>query len=165
MATADDLRGIAEVIVSSWRSAYPGLLPDRVLDELDVDARHAHLVRKQSEEVKGRSMIVAYEGDEAVGTIWVGPEHNDTDTDVGEVYAIYVIESRWDTGVGYALMQRGLDELRSHGFTSAVLWVIEGNERARRFYERTGWVADTAIKLEEWGDFQIQEARYAFSPL
>lgn len=110
-------------------------------------------------------MIVAYDGPEAIGTIWVGPEQSDIDGAVGEVFAIYVVESRWSTGVGYALMLRGLEELRRHGFTSALLWVIDGNERARRFYERTGWVADSAIKLEEWGDFQIQEARYLFSPL
>ena len=40
-ATADDARAIAEVHVASWRWAYRGQVPDRILDELSVDEREA----------------------------------------------------------------------------------------------------------------------------
>jgi hypothetical protein len=32
-----------------------------------------------------------------------------------------------------------LDRLRARGFTSAGLWILDGNQRAWRFYHRHGW--------------------------
>lgn len=42
---------------------------------------------------------------------------------------------------------------------AACLWVLAGNGRARRFYERQGWSADGATRLlDGWGN--PAEARY-----
>lgn len=35
--------------------------------------------------------------------------------------------------------------LAANGFRSVVLWVLAGNRRARRFYERHGWRADGGV--------------------
>jgi hypothetical protein len=35
------------------------------------------------------------------------------------------------------------------GFTDALLWVLDGNDRAVRFYEGEGWSADGATRVEE----------------
>ena len=37
-ADAADARGIAEVKVESWRATYAGVVPQTVLDSMDVDA-------------------------------------------------------------------------------------------------------------------------------
>jgi len=34
-----------------------------------------------------------------------------------------------------------LEFLRDEGFTSATLWVLRDNPRARAFYEKAGWLA------------------------
>ena len=163
---ADDLTGVAGVLIDSWRAAYRDIVPAELLTSQTVEGRRAHLERKLREGIARRTMLVAYDRSEAVGTIWVGPEQGaDRDTLVGEVYAIYVVEREWHAGVGKALMERGIAELRNNGFTSAVLWVLHNNEMAQRFYERNGWRRTSAIKLEEWGTFQLQELRYVFSPL
>jgi ribosomal protein S18 acetylase RimI-like enzyme len=41
--------------------------------------------------------------------------------------------------VGRALLERGEESLRRSGFSAALLWVLDGNERAIRFYEAAGW--------------------------
>ena len=40
------------------------------------------------------------------------------------------------------------------------LWVVEGNARARRFYEREGWAPDGAAKEDEFGGQVVREVRY-----
>jgi hypothetical protein len=40
------------------------------------------------------------------------------------------------------------------------LWVLDANERARRFYERTGWAPDGADLTDDSRGFTIREVRY-----
>ncbi len=56
-----------------------------------------------------------------------------------ELYALYVAPAYWSTGAGRALMGRVLEEARAEGYPRIVLWVLEQNARARRFYERAGF--------------------------
>ena len=54
----------------------------------------------------------------------------------GELGRLHVHPDHWHEGVGRALH----DAAAAAGATT--LWVIDANERARRFYERNGWVLD-----------------------
>ena len=78
---------------------------------------------------------------------------------------MYVTPSRWRAGIGAALMDRCLDELRAEGFESAVLWVLHNNEAAQRFYEQQGWIRDSAIKLEESGASSSRRSATLFATL
>ena len=53
------------------------------------------------------------------------------------------------------------EELERRGFRNATLWVLASNDRARRFYEREGWEADGATKVDEFGTVEMREVRYA----
>ena len=50
----------------------------------------------------------------------------------------------WGRHFGFALHERVIGILTDAGCATAVLWVHPGNERARRFYEKAGWVDDGA---------------------
>ena len=54
-----------------------------------------------------------------------------------------------------------LDALEHLG-DSAVLWVLEPNERARRFYERGGWAFDGTTRDELIGGVPTHQLRYAY---
>jgi hypothetical protein len=41
-----------------------------------------------------------------------------------------------------------------------VLWVLEGDARARRFYEIAGWVADGTERTSEVFGVTVREVRY-----
>ena len=56
-----------------------------------------------------------------------------------ELYALYVAPAYWSTGAGRALMGRVMAEAQAEGYPRIVLWVLEQNARARRFYERAGF--------------------------
>ena len=57
-------------------------------------------------------------------------------------------------------MAAAVDELRVLGFDEAILWVLDGNTRARRFYELAGWQPDGAEKQMVWRGVEVHEVRY-----
>ena len=57
-----------------------------------------------------------------------------------ELHQLYVLSHRQGGGVGPALMDWALDTARRQGASDMVLSVWTGNERARAFYDRRGFV-------------------------
>jgi GNAT superfamily N-acetyltransferase len=78
----------------------------------------------------------------------------------GEVFAIYADPDAWGTGAGRALMGSAVAELARLGYADASLWVLDANERARRFYALAGWKEDGASKSDASRGFGITEVRY-----
>ena len=54
------------------------------------------------------------------------------------IESLHVEPGRRSGGVGDRLMRAAAEELQSRGFSTAHLWVMTGNPRARAFYERLG---------------------------
>ena len=50
--------------------------------------------------------------------------------------------------------------VEAQGCSEVVLWVVEGNAPARRFYERWGWRADGGRKVTPVEEEQLDEVRY-----
>lgn len=57
-----------------------------------------------------------------------------------EVEQVYVARPHRGTGVAAALLARAEEIVADNGHESAWLAVVSGNARARRFYERNGWI-------------------------
>jgi len=68
----------------------------------------------------------------------------------GWLEAMYVRPGAWGTGLADRLHAAAVEELRRRGGDRARLWVLAGNERARRFYERHGWRADGTSRVVEF---------------
>jgi GNAT superfamily N-acetyltransferase len=152
LGTPHDAEGVARVHVETWQAAYAHALPHEQLQALSM------------EEAVERSRrwpptFVAERGGEILGFVSVGSSR-DPGTD-GELFAIYVHPEHWGTGVGRALIQAGEDELRRLGHNDAVLWVLDDNPRARRFYEIAGWSSDGAAREIHIFGFDVAEVRYA----
>jgi GNAT superfamily N-acetyltransferase len=75
-----------------------------------------------------------------VGEVLVAESHETDDLigfvafDEHELHALYVLPEYWDCGIGGHLLEAASGV--------AQLWVLEGNTRARRFYESRGWKPD-----------------------
>lgn len=52
------------------------------------------------------------------------------------------------------------EHLSNSGFEGARLWVMDRNDRARRFYELDGWRVDGAARVDTIGDMTVSEVRY-----
>jgi len=106
-AKLSDVREIAEVHIASWQTAYRGMIPDSLLDNLSVDLR----------------------------------------------------EDFWKK-----IILDGMIALKKMEFSEVMLWVLQGNERARRLYEKTGFKTDGGEKVETWKDgTALREIRYCLS--
>ena len=160
MATVEDARAILEVRRASWQIAYADVFPAARLAEMSIEpwlqwwedairAPEPHMCTLVAE-VSGR--LVAY--------AQLAAARGEPDPRTGELYGIYAHPDAWGVGVGRALMTRALAALRDEGFLDAILWVLEENPRARRFYEHAGWTVDGGAKDEEWLETHVREVRY-----
>jgi ribosomal protein S18 acetylase RimI-like enzyme len=157
-ATVEDARGIAEVHIRTWQEAYRHVFPAAELDGLDVGERDERWRHNLAD--PDVPTFVADEDNAVVGFVTVGPSR-DPDCD-GELYGIYVAPEAWGSGAGAALMVAGLGELHAH-YAAAVLWVLDDNPRARRFYEKHGWSPDGATKTGRHLGVDTAEVRYRIS--
>ncbi len=152
-ATPAEAEAVALVHIETWRVAYAHVLPREELEHVSAER-----VERRAEMHRLSPPIVAEVNGEIVGFVSVGTA-NDADAD-GELYAIYVLPPHWGTGVGRALIQAGEDRLRELGHRHAVLWVLEDNPRARRFYEAAGWTLDGTKRPIEVFGVSVPEIRY-----
>ena len=163
-AALSDADGIGRVHVRSWQAAYRGKIPQDYLDGLDPGRRSEtwRRVMQETRPSQGGLLVAEAEGGEIVGFAAFGPSR-DSDTRpqvTGEVFAIYVDPGAWGTGAGRALMGHAVAELARLGYADAVLWVLDGNDRARRFYALAGWEEDGASRTDGSLGFDLTEIRY-----
>jgi RimJ/RimL family protein N-acetyltransferase len=148
-AVLSDAPAIAAVHVRSWQTTYRGHMPDSYLDTLSVESRTAQWRR----DIPSGYVWVALADEEVVGFACVGPTREPDAT--SQLYAIYLLSAAQGTGLATPLVHAALE-----GFTDTVLWVLEDNHRARRFYERLGFAPDGATRQESFDDTVINELRY-----
>jgi GNAT superfamily N-acetyltransferase len=162
-AVVRDAEAIAGLHIRSWQHTYRGMLPDRFLDGLSegqdqrVEAARNGLANEGAEV----RTWVAERADQVVGFAITGPSRDaDAPPTTGEVVAIYLEPAVVGTGIGRALFEHAVADLRARGYQEATLWVLEMNSRARRFYEAAGWRPDGATKTEERPGAVFHEVRY-----
>ena len=155
-ADPGDAEAINRVRLASWHAAYSAHLPARVWDELRARPWAERLARSIAE---GSIDVLVAEIDDGVrGYALFGACRDDDLPDAAEVFALYVDPEYWSTGVGRGLLAAAVVALTARPIT---LWVLEVNERARRFYERAGFGWDGSRQDAEMpGDVLLPELRY-----
>jgi GNAT superfamily N-acetyltransferase len=163
----EDIVSIAEIRIRSWQAAYRGIVPQEFLDALQLADEVARRLRNPRPPASQRNYLAERDG-RPVGWAAIGPYREGDGVPspgprAGEIYALYVHPDEWGGGVGRALMERMLRELRVTGHRPLLLWVLTDNARARAFYERMGFEADGA---EHWFDVsgtRLPEIRYVYA--
>ena len=105
-------------------------------------------------------MLLAEEQGELLGYIACG-ENRDAAAEpaVAELRNMFVAPASWRRGVGRALVDAALAELRGRGYSEVTLWSFAANDRANAFYEAIGFTRDGAERTEEiWA--HIVQVRY-----
>jgi L-amino acid N-acyltransferase YncA len=147
----------------SWRVAYRGFLSEAVVEEVagDEESRAKRLRERLEDVASTQRRFVAERGGVVIGLAsWSASEDADVPAGTAEVDAIYLDPAVMGQGVGRTLFAALVADIRSSGATTAVLWVLEDNDRARRFYEAAGWSADGATEVEHRRHGDLRLVRY-----
>ncbi|HET9416367.1 MAG TPA: GNAT family N-acetyltransferase [Candidatus Limnocylindria bacterium] len=145
-ATVDDAAVLGRIAGRAWNLTYRGIVPDPVLDEWIDTAVGNWLRALQHRPSHGEWRAwVAQRGDAVVGYVTTTPAADEwlpPPAGAGEVTNLYLEPDAIGTGIGRALYEHGVADLRERGFNPLVIWAFRDNPRARRFYERMGLTID-----------------------
>lgn len=176
-AAAGDGRAVGRVHVAAWQAGYRGQLPDEVLDSMSPEQRGEAWERLlQAGGGRGRvilgespASVLLAENDtgEIVGICAYGEARGGelaageaVPEGTGELMFINFEPGSWGTGLARQLLDAAVAGLRQLGYRQAVLFVLDSNRRAQRFYEKAGWGPDGAVKIEERPGLVLRELRY-----
>ncbi len=163
-ATVADAAAIAEVHVETWRDAYAGLVPSRVLVGMRRQNKAAMWSQALGSDRKRQVVMVAE--DDAACVVGFGSCGRAKGVDLahhGEVYTLYVLPDHQGRGIGRRLLAALFDALLASGSRSALVWVLAANP-ARFFYQTAGgaWIAVREERL--WGA-TLREMAYGWDDL
>ena len=106
--------------------------------------------------------MLAQDGDVVIGFVTVGlPDHAGANA-IGksELHAIYVDDPYVRCGIGRHLMMAAEAAMGALGVTTSLLWVLDRNAVARRFYESEGWSWDGKSRPHTVGESALTVLRY-----
>lgn len=153
-----DVGEIARIQLSTWRTAYAGLLPPTALEAVTDD-----VARSQWEDAIGtpptarHRVLVAVEGPMLVGFAAVEP---DAESAAAGVIGTLLVEPRWGRrGHASRLLAAVVDLARADGWRGMTTWVVDGDAVSAAFYESAGWARDGWVRTLDTGAGTIQEAR------
>lgn len=156
LATLDDADDISRVHARSWEFAYGWFLGEEIIAK--QNERVPSMWRMILENSKD-SYAVEVDG-KIVGLIGLNVP-SDTDLPEGcfELQGLYLLPEFIGKGYGRHAMEWTLREANERGYKYVCLWVFEKNERARRFYEKCGFVLDENAEQKVYGERALRYSR------
>ena len=140
-ASVADLPAIDRIFRTSFCDTFAHLYSDEDLSAF-LSKFTAEAWRSEMED-SAYSFRIAEDEGEAVGYLKLGPSTLPVETGASatELRQLYVLKAHHGTGVARELIDWGLHEAKQRGAEELYLTVYVDNRRARRFYERYGFVA------------------------
>jgi putative acetyltransferase len=116
---------VADIWHAAWHVAHPGHVPDGL-----TEARTLAAFRERTPARVADTTVAEVDGAVVGFTMIAGDE----------VEQVFVDPAHHGTGIAGPLLEEAESRVRASGHGEAWLAVVVGNTRARRFYERQGWV-------------------------
>lgn len=124
-ATAEDMAAVAELWYVGWHDGHAGHVPEGLTAARTLEAFH----ERTPSRIVDTTVAVSEDG-ELLGFIMVAGD---------EVEQVFVGRDARGTGLAARLLAEAERQVAGAGHDLAWLAVVEGNARARAFYEREGW--------------------------
>jgi GNAT superfamily N-acetyltransferase len=158
-AQPSDAATMADLNVRAWRVFFPGLVPQAMLDAMEVAPRARYWEDHLPSQPPERTWVAERAG-RVIGLTHLGPSRDPDAADAAELYGMYVEPEAVGTGAGKALMAAAMDWFRSGPWREAILWTLPGDHRASRFYRAWGWSPDGTAKAGHTPLGDLNEVRY-----
>ena len=132
-AAGNDADFLAHIMISAWRSGFRGILEDSIIAKYtnfpDVKSMFSQILASNI----GTMYLATLDG-KPMGLLYWLEEQGDA-----RIEALLSIPEAWGKGVGAALMERALADIKAAGYSVVHVWPFADNPRARRFYEKQGF--------------------------
>ena len=145
-ARPEDMAGVADIWHRAWHTAHPGHVPDGLTAGRTLAAFHARTPSRVADttvaEVDGAVVGFTMVAGDEVEQVFVDPDHH-------------------GAGIAAPLLAAAEEQVAAAGYDVAWLAVVVGNARARRFYEKHGWVdvADLPYEVTAGGATYVSPCR------
>lgn len=175
-AAPEDASAIAHIQIAGWRAAYQGIVPEPHLNSLSASDKTAFWRRILIDPVKAKDILLARSDDNnnnndssgqtvsqilgfvSFGSAGYRPGPGGSDAKLspeasrrGELRAIYVDPRHLSEGVGRCLWTAAQAKMVELGYSTVVVWVFAGNERAIRFDHKAGFTESQTGQTEVGG--------------
>ena len=144
----EDAEALTDLHLAVWEEAYADLMPASVFAARRAGrAQRIESWRTIIDAGSSANLLAWSPEGRLLGFSSTGPGRDSVHDGLPplELMALYVRASAYGSGLGFALLQAAI------GDAAAYLWVLDGNDRAIRFYERQGFAFDGATKPEDVG--------------
>ena len=152
----DNLLEISNIYESSWKYAYKDIIPQNYLDSIPT-GRWANSINKI-----GMNNLVVIENGLIIGTASFCKSRWEQYSNYGEIVSIYFLPAYMGKGYGKHLLKKCVEELNGLGYNNILLWVLENNQRARRFYEKNGFTCSGDFLNDNIGGKELREIMYSY---
>lgn len=153
----DDLEALSRIYEESWKYAYKNIVPQSYLDSIPPGNWIPHL------KDPAMSVLVLTDNGRFAGVSSFCPSRFDDFKNYGEIVSIYLLPEYMGWGMGKALLDKTVSQLSASGFKDIVLWVLEDNSRARKFYEGAGFVFSGKFLDDDIGGKALREMAYVYN--
>jgi len=150
-ALPDDAEAFAACHYACLQEAYSELWDADRFAEIEP-AEFAASRRRQIEEGRYQHWLAELDG-QIVGIAMSGPPVDDDAPTALELFAIYVREVYYGTGVATNLLNAATDG------QPVCLWVYRDNPRASAFYVNRGFIPDGAERVDQSGILELRFVR------
>lgn len=148
-AEFEDMALAAEIMVTSFRSAFRDLVSPETMDTCANPDNCRRMLEDMYREGKMHFLMGGKQG----FICWQETENGT------EIMAIHTLPESRGTGLGRAMLQ---EALRQIGDRSVYLWAFKENTRARRFYEKNGFRWNGGERISEFdGALEVRYERNA----
>jgi len=149
-ASPEDAYDYAVCGISCWRSAYKGIVPDEYLSNMLLETeQRAENFRKSFADPGCIQSYCVMRDEKMIGFLTM-------DIANANIWTIYLLEDFWGKGYGKKILNFAASKLKCMEHKEISLWVLEENNRARRFYEKNGFCFNGEKREREYGKSLVQ---------
>ncbi|WP_297635942.1 GNAT family N-acetyltransferase [uncultured Clostridium sp.] len=144
---AGDEEKLAYIQTEAWKEGFKKILSREILDEYTNHNWAIEMYRDILKDKIGNGYILTIDNKPHCIAYWDKARDIEED-DYAEIICIHSLTQNWGEGYGSMMMEHVLKDIEHAGFNNVILWVFEENNRARKCYERNGF-----MQTEERKDF------------
>ncbi|MBB1079762.1 GNAT family N-acetyltransferase [Limosilactobacillus sp. STM2_1] len=142
ITTRDQLVQASRVFKTTWQQAYRTIFPQAQLQNLDEQIWQKNLLQP------GRHNLIAVDPNNKVVGVASYGRSRERNSSWGELMAIYILPEYQGQELGKKLLEKAEAGLRLLNYNHYLLWVLQDNHYAMRFYHNNGWYNSGIVQIK-----------------